>query len=175
MSTATRVDSKRFRSVLGHFPSGVTIVTGGDCAEPSGFTCQSFSSLSLDPPLIAVFPRRVSASWSEIACSGRFCVNVLSEEQEHLSAAFAQAGADKFADVRWTPSPLGSPILEDVSAWLDCELVAVHEGGDHFIVIGAVQECHAVGEPPLVFHRGRYLAARPRNWFRRKSGRTTEG
>jgi 3-hydroxy-9,10-secoandrosta-1,3,5(10)-triene-9,17-dione monooxygenase reductase component len=162
-------DNKTFRSVLGHFASGVTVVTGGDCDNPSGFTCQGFSSLSLDPPLIVVLPRRVSTSWSEIACSGRFCVNVLAEEQEHLSACFAQADADKFADVSWTPSPLGSPILDGVSAWIDCELVAVHEGGDHFIVLGAVHSCHAVGGSPLVFHRGRYLAARPRSWFRRFS------
>jgi len=163
MTTTTSHGNQALRSVLGHFASGVTVVTGGERGSPAGFTCQGFSSLSLDPPLIVVFPQRSSRSWADIARAGRFCVNVLSEDQDRLSAGFARSGTDKFAGVEWTPSPLGSPILAGVSAWIDCELVDVHPGGDHFIVVGAVRDCDAVGGSPLVFHCGQYLSARPRN------------
>jgi flavin reductase (DIM6/NTAB) family NADH-FMN oxidoreductase RutF len=147
--------------VLGHFASGVTVVTGGGPSTPAGFTCQSFSSLSLDPPLVVVLPGRSSTSWPRIARFGRFCVNVLSEEQLPLSATFAHPGVDKFAGVAWSPSPLGSPILAGASAWIDCQVDDVHLGGDHFIVVGAVQHCASADTPPLLFHRGNYATTSP--------------
>ena len=150
-------DPATMRTVLGHFPSGVTIVTGMRSEGPAGFTCQSFSSLSLDPPLIVVLPSRSSTSWPPIRDTGRFCVNVLAADQGELSTQFARSGADKFAGVSWTPSGLGSPILSGATAWVDCTLHAVHEGGDHLIVVGAVHDLAAhTGSPPLVFHRGSY-------------------
>lgn len=149
-------DPTAMRDVLGHFPSGVTIVTGTTVDGPSGFTCQSFSSLSLDPPLVLVLPGRSSSSWPRIEATGRFCVNVLAEDQGELSTTFARSGADKFAGVPWRPSGFGSPILEGATAWIDCALHAVHDGGDHLIVVGAVHDLDATGTAPLVFHRGTY-------------------
>jgi 3-hydroxy-9,10-secoandrosta-1,3,5(10)-triene-9,17-dione monooxygenase reductase component len=154
-------DPSTMRQVLGHFPSGVTIVTGTTTDGPAGFTCQSFSSLSLDPPLVLVLPGRSSSSWPRIEATGRFVVNVLSAEQEELSTTFARSGGDKFAGVEWHPSGLGSPILDGATAWIDCTLHAVHDGGDHLIVIGAVHDLGAPGDPPLVFHRGGYARTSP--------------
>lgn len=155
MSEST--DPSTMRAVLGNFPSGVTIVTGTTPDGPVGFTCQSFASLSLDPPLVLVLPGRSSTSWPPIEASGRFCVNVLAEHQGELSTTFATSGADKFAGVEWASSDLGSPILAGAVAWIDCTLHAVHDGGDHLIVVGAVHDLGAVEETgPLVFHRGAY-------------------
>ena len=154
---AEQTDQATMRAVLGHFPSGVTIVTGHTPEGPAGFTCQSFASLSLDPPLVLVLPGRSSQSWPKIEATGRFCVNVLSADQQELSTTFAKSGGDKFAGVAWTPSGLGSPVLTGATAWIDCTLHAVHDGGDHLIVIGAVHGLDAPDEvPPLVFHRGGY-------------------
>jgi 3-hydroxy-9,10-secoandrosta-1,3,5(10)-triene-9,17-dione monooxygenase reductase component len=150
-------DPTTMRSVLGHFPSGVTIVTGTTPDGPAGFTCQSFSSLSLDPPLVLVLPSRGSTSWPGIEATGRFCVNVLAEGQRELSTRFARSGGDKFSGVDWSISALGSPVLAGATAWIDCTLEAVHDGGDHLIVVGAVHDLGAAEESaPLVFHRGAY-------------------
>ncbi len=145
------------RTVLGHFLSGVTVVTSTAAdGEPLGFTCQSFSSLSLEPPLIAIFPARTSSTWPRIRETGRFCVNVLSQGQAELSGRFAGHG-DRFAGVSWSPSPLGSPMLADVVAWIDCTLWREYDGGDHTIVAGHVEHLGAVSEiAPLAFHRGGY-------------------
>jgi 3-hydroxy-9,10-secoandrosta-1,3,5(10)-triene-9,17-dione monooxygenase reductase component len=149
-------DPTTMRAVLGHFPSGVTIVTGAVDGVPAGFTCQSFSSLSLDPPLVLILPGRSSSSWPRIEATGRFCVNVLAQDQGALSTTFAMSGTDKFAGVDWRPSALGSPILAGATAWIDCTLHASHDGGDHLIVVGAVHDLAAGEAPPLVFHRGAY-------------------
>jgi flavin reductase (DIM6/NTAB) family NADH-FMN oxidoreductase RutF len=151
------VDPRLMRDVLGHFASGVTVVTAIAPDGPIGFTCQSFSSLSLDPPLVAFAPSRTSTTWPRLRAAGRFCVNVLAEEQSDLSQAFARSGADKYAGVSWTPSPLGSPVLDGVVAWIDSELWAEYEGGDHTIVVARVLDLGAdPGRSPLVFHRGGY-------------------
>ena len=114
------VDPRTMRDVLGHFASGVTVVTAQGEHGPIGFTCQSFSSLSLDPPLVAIAPARASRTWPRLRELGRFCVNVLAEDQTALSARFARSSADKFAGVSWRPSPQGQPVLVDVVAWIDC-------------------------------------------------------
>ncbi|MCX5256391.1 flavin reductase family protein [Streptomyces canus] len=154
------VEQAEFRRVLGSFASGVTVVTAPG-AEPAGFACQSFSSLSLDPPLIAFMVGRTSTTWPRIAQAGVFCVNVLSAEQGELCRAFAVSGADKFAGVAHDPAPAsGSPRLAGTLAWIDCTIHAVHTGGDHLIVVGRVDALgtgDGDGEPPLLFHRGRFL------------------
>lgn len=160
-ATAAQIDDATFRSVLGNFASGVTVVTGAHHDALAGFTCQSFSALSLDPPLVVVLPNRHSRSWMAIARCGRFCVNVLAESQQAISVTFARSGAGKFDGVTWSPSPTGSPVLDGVAAWIDCTLSAVYPGGDHLIVVGAVEHCSASGLPPLLFHRGQYRGARP--------------
>ncbi|MDI3422084.1 flavin reductase family protein [Streptomyces luteolus] len=151
-----------FRRVLGHFASGVTVITARAADEadsPAGFACQSFASLSLDPPLIAFMVARTSTTWPRIARAGAFCVNVLGAEQGELCRGFAVSGGDKFAGVDHTPAPVsGAPRLSGVPAWLDCTIHAVHTGGDHLIVVGRVDALDAVAEggEPLLFHRGRF-------------------
>ncbi|MFC5995035.1 flavin reductase family protein [Pseudonocardia hispaniensis] len=154
---AAAVEPRRLREVLGHFASGIVIVTAHDQRAPMGFTCQSFASLSLDPPLVSFCPARTSATWPRIRDVGRFCVNVLADHQEKLSDAFARSGIDKFAGVRWRPSPAGSPILDGVCAWIDCVLEDEFDGGDHTIVVGRIRDLAAdPARLPLLFHRGGY-------------------
>ncbi|MEU7025209.1 flavin reductase family protein [Streptomyces sp. NPDC046275] len=153
------VDAAEFRRVLGHFASGVTIVTALDEDGPTGFACQSFASLSLDPPLVVFMVARTSTTWPRIARAGRFCVNVLGADQAALCRGFAVSGADKFAGVDWTPAPAtGAPRLPAAPAWVDCTIAAVHTGGDHLIVVGRVEALGATpeGGDPLLFHRGRF-------------------
>jgi 3-hydroxy-9,10-secoandrosta-1,3,5(10)-triene-9,17-dione monooxygenase reductase component len=151
------VDPLRLREVLGHFASGVTVVTADTAAGPIGFTCQSFSSLSLDPPLVVFAPARTSRTWPRLRDIGRFCVNVLAEGQNELSARFALSGSDKFSGVPWRPSRCGSPVLEGVVAWIDCVLWAEYDGGDHTLVAARVLDLAADDERrPLLFHRGAY-------------------
>jgi 3-hydroxy-9,10-secoandrosta-1,3,5(10)-triene-9,17-dione monooxygenase reductase component len=151
------VDPRVMRDVLGHFASGVTVLTAVTEEGPLGFTCQSFSSLSLDPPLVAFAPARTSRTWPRLREIGRFCVNVLAEGQDDVSQNFARSGGDRFAGVRWTTSPHGSPVLEDVVAWIDGDLWAEYDGGDHTIVVARVLDLGAHPERrPLLFHRGSY-------------------
>jgi len=148
------------RATLGHFASGIVVVTGVGPTGPLGFTCQSFASLSLDPPLVSLSPARTSSTWPRIRAAGRFCVNVLAEDQEHYSEQFARSGADKYAGVRWRPGPSGSPVLDSVCAWIDCALWREYDGGDHTIVLGRVAALGAdPTRAPLLFHRGRYHGA----------------
>ncbi|MEV6998697.1 flavin reductase family protein [Streptomyces sp. NPDC093982] len=169
------VPQAEFRRVLGNFASGVAVVTAPATATatdpqvtadapqgaaPAGFACQSFSSLSLDPPLVAFMVGRTSTTWPRIARAGVFCVNVLSAGQGELCRAFAVSGADKFAGVTYDAAPVsGSPRLAGTLAWIDCTIHAVHTGGDHLIVVGRVDALGASegDEAPLLFHKGRFL------------------
>jgi 3-hydroxy-9,10-secoandrosta-1,3,5(10)-triene-9,17-dione monooxygenase reductase component len=148
----------RMRQVLGHFASGIVVVTAAAADGPLGFTCQSFASLSLDPPLVSFSPARTSSTWPKIREVGRFCVNVLADHHEALSNGFAQSGTDKFAGVAWTAGPqTGSPVLDGVCAWIECALADEFDGGDHTIVVGAVLGLDADTERrPLLFHKGGY-------------------
>ena len=152
------VDPAEFRRVLGNFASGVTIIAARDEDGPAGFACQSFASLSLDPPLVAFMVARTSTTWPRIARAGTFCVNVLGAEQGELCRAFAVSGADKFAGVDHAPAPVtGAPRLAGAPAWIDCTIRTVHTGGDHLIVVGTVEALGAEAEgAPLLFHRGRF-------------------
>ena len=126
------------RATLGHFASGIVVVTATGPDGPLGFTCQSFASLSLDPPLVSFSPARTSSTWPRIRASGRFCINVLAEDQERFSDQFARSGTDKYAGVPWRPGPSGAPVLDGVCAWIDCALWREYDGGDHTIVLGQV-------------------------------------
>ena len=151
------VDPQVLRDVLGHFASGVTVVTAVTADGPIGFTCQSFSSLSLDPPLVAFAPARTSRTWPQLREIGRFCVNVLAEGQDAVSQNFARSVPDKFAGVPWTPSVHGSPVLADVVAWIDGQLWAEYDGGDHTIAVARVLDLGAHADRrPLLYHRGSY-------------------
>jgi flavin reductase (DIM6/NTAB) family NADH-FMN oxidoreductase RutF len=145
------------REVLGYFASGVVVVTAAGTDGPLGFTCQSFASLSLDPPLVSLAPARTSSTWPRIRAAGSFCVNVLADDHEHHSVRFARSGVDRFAGVSWSPGPDGAPILDGVAAWVAATLEHEYDGGDHTIVVGRVRALGAdAGRAPLLFHRGRY-------------------
>ncbi len=152
------VASDDFRSVLGRFCSGVTVITAMGPAGPVGFTCQSFASLSLDPPRIVLCVSLTSTSWPTVRACNAFCVNVLAQTQQPLSERFARSGGDKFHGVEWTPSPAGAPRLAGATAWIDCRPHAEYVGGDHLVVTADVRRVEAPAEPcePLLFFRGRY-------------------
>ena len=158
MTPVGQVAEGRFREVAGHFATGVVVVTGYDGDQPAGFTAQSFTSVSLEPPLISICPGKEVVSWALIAPSGRFCVNVLSEGQESVSRTFATKEVDKFAGVGFdsTICPSGA-VLDGVLAWLGCRVVVQHEAGDHLIVVAEVEDLGlGTGKRPLLFYRGGY-------------------
>ncbi len=147
-----------FRTVLGHFATGVTIITAIDGGEPAGVAANSFTSVSLEPPLVLFCVARSSTTWPRIERARRFAVNILGEHQEELSRLFATKGADRFGRTDWHVGVGGSPVLHDVLAYLDCEFWAEYDGGDHIIVVGRVLDLgvsHHAG--PLVFFRGEYM------------------
>src|SRR6478609_6347417 len=129
-------DPQRFRRILGHYPTGVTVVTAiGADGTPEGMVVGSFTSVSLDPPLVAFLPASNSGSWARLRTAGRFCVNILGADHEQLCRQFAARGGDKYSGVAWTAAPSGSPIIDGAVAWIDCETETVHTAGDHDIVI----------------------------------------
>lgn len=147
------LDQARFREVLGHFATGITIVTALEEGAPVGFTCQSFAALSLDPPMVILAPARSSTSWPRIAAAGAFCVNILEERQEALCRAFAVSGGDKFDGVGWKEGVTGSPVLEGSLAVVECRLGEIFDGGDHELVTGHVVAMEIGEGSPLVFYR----------------------
>ena len=162
MTNQTTTVSDRMREVIGHFCSGITVITAQSDTGPIGFTCQSFSSLSLNPALVSFCPARTSSTWPKIREIGVFAVNVLADDHIDTSAAFARSGTDKFAGVEWEPGPLRSPIIAGVLAWAECRLWAEYDGGDHTIVAAEVVELQAApSKDPLLYYRGRYHRALP--------------
>ncbi|HSZ48533.1 MAG TPA: flavin reductase family protein [Streptosporangiaceae bacterium] len=156
-------EPQRFRQALGHFATGVTVITGMHEGEPVGFACQAFAALSLEPPLVLFCPAKLSGTWPRIARTGEVGVNVLTADQRDLGRKFGVTAADKFDGLRWTPAGSGVPILDGVLAWAACTVETVHEAGDHFVVIARVTELGdcAPGDP-LLFYRGRFtLSASP--------------
>jgi flavin reductase (DIM6/NTAB) family NADH-FMN oxidoreductase RutF len=156
-------ETERFKDVMSRFATGVTVVSGMDGDEPVGFTCQSFLSLSIDPPFVAVAPARTSTTWPRIARAGNFCVNVLGEHQQDLVRTFAVSGGRKFDGVDWEPAPVtGAPLIEDIVAWVDCRIELVHDAGDHELIIGRVLELGVGDGTPLVYFRSQLTTlARP--------------
>ena len=151
------LDGQTFRRILGHYPTGVCAITSMGGAEPIGMIVGSFTSVSLDPPLVAFLPDRKSTSWPKVEATGRFCVNVLSDRQLQLCNTLSSKSENKFDAVPYRLSPGGLPIVEGVVAWVECRLFAVHEAGDHYIAIGRVEALdveHA--DRPLLFFQGGY-------------------
>ena len=147
---------EQMRRVLGSFASGVVIVTGDDDGTPVGFTCQYFASVSLEPPLVLFCPAHTSLSWPRIRASGRFAVNVLADDQQHISARFAVKGGDKFAGLAWHATPWG-PAISGTLATVLCTVQDVHVAGDHDIVVGQVRQLVTHREDaPLLFFRGAF-------------------
>lgn len=156
-------DAREFRRILGHYPTGVCAITAvTEAGEPLGMIVGSFTSVSLDPPLVGFFPDKSSSTWPRIEAAARFCVNVLGDHQQGVCRSLAAKGEDKFAAIGYSLSELGSPIIDGALAWIDCELDAVHEAGDHFIVLGKVKglDSHHEGNP-MIFHKGGYGSLAP--------------
>jgi len=151
--------ARQFRDVLGLFCTGVTVVTSMSDGEPIGMTCQSFSSVSLTPPLVMFCPAKTSRAWPLMRQAGFFCVNILSAEQQEISNAMATKRSKKFDGVTWEPAPTGAPVVDGVLGYVDCVIDTVHEAGDHYIVVGRVKEL-AMGDAekadPILFYQGRY-------------------
>ncbi|GGJ93083.1 flavin reductase family protein [Pseudomonas matsuisoli] len=157
--TNTAIEPLSFREALGHYASGITVITSHTDGEPLGFTCQSFYSVSMSPPLVSFSVMSSSASYPRIRQAGRFAVNILSGQQVKISNQFARKGTDKWHGVEWHASPLGNPIIAGSLHWLDCELHAEHAAGDHLIVIGEVKALNrhdATATQPLLYFKGQY-------------------
>ena len=153
------IEPVSFREALGHYASGITVITSHHDDEPIGFTCQSFYSVSMSPPLVSFSVMSSSASYPKIRQAGRFAVNILSGEQVRISNQFARRGTDKWHGVEWQTSPLGNPIIAGSLHWLDCEIHAEHAAGDHLIVIGEVKALNlqeAAATQPLLYFKGQY-------------------
>lgn len=150
----TSVDPAEFRSIVGHFPTGVAVVTAGGSRGRFGMTVATFCSISLDPVLVGFFADRSSTTWGSIRRCGHFAVNVLAQDQAHLCRQFAGPAHRRYVHVGWTVRRTGAPILEGVHAWFDCRIHEIAETGDHVLVMGEVLACGAdESEQPLVFYR----------------------
>ncbi|MER6996355.1 flavin reductase family protein [Streptomyces sp. NPDC000410] len=153
--TPTPTDAA-MKTALSSFCTGVAVITAREPdGRPAGMAVQSFSSVSLDPPLICFCPAHTSSTWPRIRAAGRFAVNVLAADQLELSRQFAVTGGDKFAGVRWRPGAGGAPLLDGALATVECELADVLDGGDHAIALGRVTSLatHRETEPLLYFRR----------------------
>jgi flavin reductase (DIM6/NTAB) family NADH-FMN oxidoreductase RutF len=159
-STLIAIDPRTFRDVLGSCPTSVAVITAQQGDERFGLVVGTFTSISLDPPLVGFFPGKGSATWARIAETGRFCANILSAEQVHICKHFSSKSEDKFAQVAHGSSPNGLPLIDGISAWVDCRIESVQEVGDHFLVVGAVEAIGHEGasSSPLVFLKGGYFA-----------------
>jgi flavin reductase (DIM6/NTAB) family NADH-FMN oxidoreductase RutF len=157
-------DGQEFRRILGHYPTGVCVVTALSGSEPVGMVVGSFTSVSLDPALVAFLPDRRSRTWAKIETTGYFCVNILAERQQWICATLKSNAETSFATIPHRLSESGLPIIDGVVAWIDCQLDAIHEAGDHFIAIGRVRALDVERPaPPLVFLRGQYGSILPRS------------
>lgn len=162
-SASPVIDQAHFRQVLGHFPTGVTVITAATADGPAGLAVGSFFSVSLDPPLVAFCAGRTSTSYPKISEAGHFTVNILAEDQEGISRVFASKDTDKFAGIGYRAAgATGAPVITDVLAWIECDIEVVHEAGDHWIVVGRVLDLGVGHEGgPLVFFRGGYGSFTP--------------
>jgi 3-hydroxy-9,10-secoandrosta-1,3,5(10)-triene-9,17-dione monooxygenase reductase component len=150
-------DPAALRTVLGHFATGVAIITALDGDEPVGMACNSFTSVSLEPQLVLFCAAKSSTTWPRIQAARKWAANILSEESEEVCRLFAQKGADRFAHIAYSTGRTGAPVLEAAIAFVDCETVAEHDAGDHVIVVGRVLELgYAPNDKPLLFYRGGY-------------------
>lgn len=147
-------DPQEFRDTLSLYPSGVTVISSMLGGAPVGFTCQAFYSVSLEPQLVSFSVMNTSASYPRVRQSGRFVVNLLGDQQRHLSDQFARSGTDKWRGITWESTPSGLPAISDTLGWLECTIWDEHVAGDHLIVIGEVSALHADASQsrnPLVF------------------------
>ena len=151
------LDTRKFRDVMGTFTTGVTIVTTIDNKTPHGITANSFTSVSLSPPLVMFCLGKSSTNFESFMASDCFAVNILSSQQDALSTRFATFEGDRFDGLNWTAWDTGAPILENVIAAIDCRLETSHDAGDHVIVLGLVVRAEVQNNaPPLLYFKGGY-------------------
>lgn len=155
------MDARTFRDALGCYASGITIISTVLDGAPIGFTCQSFYSVSIDPPLVSFSVMRTSSRWPRVRSAGKFAINVLSSHQAEISTAFGRGLPDMWSNIEWNNSPEGNPFLSGALLSLDCRIHAEHEAGDHWIIVADVLNLHhhQVEEPvhkPLLYYKGRY-------------------
>ncbi|MFI6739539.1 flavin reductase family protein [Nonomuraea sp. NPDC050451] len=151
------IDSLRLRRVLGHYPTGVVVIAALEDGEPHGFTVNSFTSVSLDPPIVSFCAAHTSATWPRIKAAGAFTISVLGAAQEQVCRSFAAKGSDKFSGVDWSVRESGHPAIKGAVAWIDCVLDLSHVVGDHELILAKVVSLtvNDSDDDPLVFHRGR--------------------
>ena len=155
------IDVREFRALMARVPTSVAVVAGNDAGHPVGLTVGTFTSVSLDPPLVSVCVARTSQSWPRIAPSGLFSLSVLAADQGDVCAAFAATGPDKFATVSWQPSRRELPWVSGSVAHLDCAVDTVVEAGDHLLVLGRVLELsHGAESLPMIFHERQLTSVR---------------
>ncbi len=150
-------DGATMRTVMGHFGTGVTVVTAMVDGEPIGMACNSFTSLSLEPALVLFCAAKSSSTWPKIQVAKHYCVNILAESGEELCRTFAmKSAAERYDGVGYAPAITGAPVLNDALAYIDCEIESEYDGGDHVIVVGRVVELGYRDGAPLMYFRGGY-------------------
>lgn len=151
------IDPQELRRVLGHFATGVTIITTRDKdGAPFGLTANAFTSLSLNPPLVVVCVDKTAQCYGCFHESKVFAVNFLSEDQEELSRRFATKNSAKFAGLEWYEGSNGAALIEGAMGHIECRIVQTHDGGDHTIMVGEIVSASASGDRPLIFFKGKY-------------------
>ncbi|WP_019634049.1 flavin reductase family protein [Actinomadura atramentaria] len=159
VASGATADQARFRSVLGRFATGVVAVAGIDPVGglPTGLAANSFTSVSLDPPLVAFCVAHTSSTWPVLRRAETVCVNILGQRQEHVCRQLAAKGAAKFAGLTWSSAPSGGPVIDGALAWIECAVEQEHVAGDHVIVVARVLDLDVHhDDEPLVFYRGGY-------------------
>jgi 3-hydroxy-9,10-secoandrosta-1,3,5(10)-triene-9,17-dione monooxygenase reductase component len=152
-------EPRSFRDALGKFATGVAFITAAPDGEPAGLIVNSLASVSLEPPLVSFSPARSSLTWSRMRRTGRFGVNVLGRQHQQFAIRATPAGSDRFAGLDWEFGRSGVPLVIDALASLECEIVAEHPAGDHWIVVGRVDDLRtSSSEEPLVFYAGEFGA-----------------
>ena len=151
------IDPDAFRSLLGRFASGITVVTTVDeTGRDVGMTVSAFSSVSLDPPLVVICVARDASVFSELTAAHYVVVNILAAEQESLSRRFAGPVSDRFDGLGYSRAKTGAPILDDVLAWCECRVVHRHEAGDHLLLVAEAERGAVRDHKPLLYYRGGY-------------------
>jgi 3-hydroxy-9,10-secoandrosta-1,3,5(10)-triene-9,17-dione monooxygenase reductase component len=154
-------DARAFRDALARFATGVAFVTAAPHGEPAGLVVNTLTSVSLEPPLVSFSPARSSLTWTRMRRAGRFGVSVLGRQHERFAKRATRAGADRFAGLDWKLGPGGVPLLTDALATIECEIVAEHPTGDHWIVVGQVDVLQISPiKDPLIFFASAYRTVR---------------
>jgi len=151
------IEKNELRRVMGHFPTGVTVITTfSKTGELHGLTANAFSSVSLDPPLVLVCVDKKAESYPCFEVNKTFTVNFLADDQEDISRRFAVSGGNKFEGVGYRLGANQAPILNGVLAFIECKIVGAYDGGDHTIYVGEIEQAETREAKPLVFYRGGY-------------------